>query len=152
MLLKTTETFVFIPVASCLNLSTSQKGLSAPCPKKYFLYLTNFRVVQLGNLGLVLCTRDGSTDSHISSHTGAYTCMDTQILQVSNIWVTAIFVWGFVDGSQKMHIPFHTGLVSNQIWDKFRVKTRGKKMFSFLGLLLSTSISHPPTEWFYCST
>lgn len=43
-------------------------------------------------------------------------------------------------------IPFCTGLVSNQIWDKFRVKTRGKELFSSLGLLLSPSVSDSPTE------
>lgn len=41
-------------MTSCLNLSASRKDLSAPCPKKYFLQFTDFRVDQLRNLGLVL--------------------------------------------------------------------------------------------------
>lgn len=144
-----TETFVFIPMTSCLNLSTSQKGLSAPRTRKHFLYFTDFQICQVRNIGLVLCTRAGSTDylTYLLTH------MHTRIWAHKSSWsiiswmtsrVIAIVFWGLVKGSQEEDIPFHTVLVSNEIWDKFRVKTRGKKMFIFLGLLLSTSISDPP--------
>lgn len=151
MLIRTTETSLFIPVTSCLNLSTSQKFLCAPSPMKYFLYFTDFRICHRRNLGLMLCTRDGSTDylTHLLSqmHTLLWTCRSSKsVISGMTTRVIAIVVWRLVNGSQKMHIPFHTGLVSNQIWDKFRVKTRGKEMFSFLGLSLSASISDPPTE------
>lgn len=104
-----TETFVFIPMTSCPNLSTSQKCLSASCTRKHFICFTDFPIGQVRNIGLVLCTRDESTDYLTSllthMHTGVWVCKSSKpIISWMISRVRAVVSWGLVKGNQEKKI------------------------------------------------
>lgn len=88
---------------------TSQKCLSASCTRKHFICFTDFPIGQVRNIGLVLCTRDETTDYLTSllthMHTGVWVCKSSKpIISWMTSRVRAVVSWGLVKGHQEKKI------------------------------------------------